>query len=83
MHRLAVAAVVFAVFDPVARLDAGMQLQRELHPQRRYWLQVVRGAITAAARELAAGDAIGLVEEAGNLTVVATQATEVLLFDLP
>jgi quercetin 2,3-dioxygenase len=67
----------------VARLDAGMQLQHELHPQRRYWLQVVRGAITAAARELAAGDAIGLVEEAGNLTVVPTQATEVLLFDLP
>ncbi|KQY50331.1 pirin family protein [Lysobacter sp. Root494] len=67
----------------VARLEAEMQLERPLDPQRRYWLQVVRGAITAAARELAAGDAIGLVEEAGNLTVVARQATEVLLFDLP
>jgi redox-sensitive bicupin YhaK (pirin superfamily) len=60
-----------------------MQLERPLDPQRRYWLQVVRGAMTVAGRELAAGDAIGLVEEAGTLTVVATQASEVLLFDLP
>jgi quercetin 2,3-dioxygenase len=67
----------------VARLDAGMKLQRPLDPRRRYWLQVVRGVVTAAERELAAGDAIGLAEEAGNLTAVATQATEVLLFDLP
>ena len=67
----------------VSRLEAGMQLERPLDPRRRYWVQVVRGAMTAAGRELVAGDAIGLVEEAGNLTVVATQATEVLLFDLP
>jgi hypothetical protein len=39
--------------------------------------------MTVAGRELAAGDAIGLAEEAGKLTVAAGQATEVLLFDLP
>ena len=67
----------------VARLETGTQLERPLDPQRRYWVQVVRGALTAAGCGLAAGDAIGLVEEAGNLAVVATEATEVLLFDLP
>jgi redox-sensitive bicupin YhaK (pirin superfamily) len=67
----------------VMQLEPGMQVERPLDPQRRYWLQVVRGAMTAAGRELAAGDAIGLAEEAGTLTVAAGQATEVLLFDLP
>lgn len=67
----------------VARLDAGMPVQRALDPQRRYWLHVVRGAATVAGRELAAGDAIGLAGESGSLVVSSVQASEVLLFDLP
>jgi redox-sensitive bicupin YhaK (pirin superfamily) len=67
----------------VARLDGGVQVERTLDPQRRYWLQVVRGAVTAMERELTAGDAIGVAEEGSRLLVRASQATEVLLFDLP
>ena len=67
----------------VARLDPGAALERELDPRRRYWLQVTRGAVAAAGRVLAAGDAIGLAEEAGTLTLTAREAAEVLLFDLP
>jgi redox-sensitive bicupin YhaK (pirin superfamily) len=67
----------------VMQLEPRMQVERPLDPQRRYWLQVVSGAMTVAGRELVAGDAIGLAEEAGKLTVAAEQATEVLLFDLP
>jgi redox-sensitive bicupin YhaK (pirin superfamily) len=67
----------------VARLDAGMQVERALDPRRRYWLQVVRGAVTAMDRDLAAGDAIGLAEEGGSLMVSSSQPGEILLFDLP
>ncbi|HEU0306638.1 MAG TPA: pirin family protein [Lysobacter sp.] len=67
----------------VARLDAGSDIDRALVPQRRYWLQVTRGVVEAAGRTLAAGDAIGLAEEAGVLRLAATEAAEVLLFDLP
>jgi quercetin 2,3-dioxygenase len=67
----------------VARLDVGMQLERALDPTRRYWLQVIRGALEAAGRRLATGDAIGLEHETDVLTLVASEATEALLFDLP
>jgi redox-sensitive bicupin YhaK (pirin superfamily) len=67
----------------LARLDAGAGIERALEPQRRFWLQVVRGVVEAAGRTLAAGDAIGFAEEAGALKLAATEAAEVLLFDLP
>jgi redox-sensitive bicupin YhaK (pirin superfamily) len=67
----------------MTRLDAGADIERALVPQRRYWLQVTRGVVEAAGRTLAAGDAIGLAEEAGVLRLAATEAAEVLLFDLP
>ncbi|QNP41556.1 pirin family protein [Lysobacter solisilvae (ex Woo and Kim 2020)] len=66
----------------VTRLAAGARLGRTLEPQRRYWLQVTRGAVDVAGRTLVAGDALGLVEEA-DLQLHASQAAEVLLFDLP
>lgn len=66
----------------VARLHFGASLERELDPQRRYWLQVTRGAVAVAGRSLVGGDAIGLVEE-GSLQLSAAEAVEVLLFDLP
>jgi quercetin 2,3-dioxygenase len=67
----------------ITRLDAGADIEHALEPQRRFWLQVVRGAVVVAGRSLTAGDAIGLVEESGILQVSATQSSEVLLFDLP
>lgn len=67
----------------VTRLEAGADIERELVPQRRYWLQVTRGSVAVAGRTLATGDAIGLVEETGALRLAATEAAEVLLFDLP
>ena len=67
----------------LVRLAAGASIERALDPQRRYWLQVTRGAVEVKGRSLAAGDAIGLAEEGGVLALVATQGSEVLLFDLP
>lgn len=67
----------------LVRLDSGESVSHALDANRRYWVQVVRGTVAAATRTLAAGDAIGLVDENGSLDVVASDAAEVLLFDLP
>lgn len=67
----------------VTRLDAGAGIERELAPQRRYWLQLTRGRVDVAGRTLAAGDAIAFEGESGTLKLVAAEAAEVLLFDLP
>jgi hypothetical protein len=67
----------------VARLETGGRIEHALDPARRYWLQVARGAVEVAERTLAAGDAIGLVEEDGTLLLSARDAAEVLLVDLP
>lgn len=66
-----------------ARLDPGARLACALDPARRYWLQVARGAVAAMGRPLAAGDAIGVMDEGGTLDVSARAEAEVLLFDLP
>jgi redox-sensitive bicupin YhaK (pirin superfamily) len=67
----------------VARLEAGASLERPLDRQRRYWLQVTRGTIEVAGRSLGVGAAIGLADETDALRLAATQASEVLFFDLP
>lgn len=64
-------------------LAADAAVRRELDAGRRYWLQVVRGTVTAGGRRLEAGDALGFVEEAGELELVADGGAWVLLFDLP
>lgn len=67
----------------VVRLARGGRIERTLDPARRYWLQVVRGTVEVLGRALAAGDAIGLVEEGGALGLSADAGAEVLVFDLP
>src|SRR3546814_20651976 len=57
-----------------------------LKPDRRYWLHLAQGAAEVDGRALSAGDAIGYVDESGELLVegVAGNAVaDVLLFDLP
>lgn len=66
------------------RLDAGDAVTRELAADRRYWLHVVRGEARLDGRTLGAGDAVGIVEEAGTLGLAGlAAATDVLLFELP
>lgn len=56
-----------------------------LQPARRYWLQLAQGAAQVDGRALAAGDAIGHVDETGNLRITGSGAeiADILLFDLP
>jgi hypothetical protein len=65
------------------RLEDGGRARIALEASRRYWLQVAAGGLSAP-RELVAGDALGFVDEAGELEVDArVPGTQVLLFDLP
>lgn len=66
-------------------LAAGAAATFPLRAARRYWLHVAQGAIDANGRMLAAGDALGFVEESGELKLAgsAESVADVLLFDLP
>ena len=67
------------------RLAAGEAVERPLDPARRYWLHVALGSVVAGERTLAAGDALGFVDEAGTLRLAGhgDEVADVLLFDLP
>jgi redox-sensitive bicupin YhaK (pirin superfamily) len=67
------------------RLGDGDTVAWALEPSRRYWLHVAQGTVAIGERRLAAGDALGFVDEAGALQVRGTGADEadLLLFDLP
>jgi redox-sensitive bicupin YhaK (pirin superfamily) len=60
-------------------------VQLVLDASRRYWLHVASGEVQLDGRRLAAGDAVGFVDEAGthHLTGNGDDTADVLLFDLP
>ena len=60
-------------------------VQFTLDAARRYWLHVASGQVQLDGRRLAAGDAVGFVDEAGihHLTGNDDDRADVLLFDLP
>jgi redox-sensitive bicupin YhaK (pirin superfamily) len=63
-------------------LNAGETVAHALTPARYAWLQVLRGRVRSGGASLAAGDGASLSDEPA-LTVLATDAAEVMLFDLP
>ncbi|MES2790204.1 MAG: pirin family protein [Planctomycetota bacterium] len=65
----------------LAGLQAGEKLSHQFAAGRHGWLQVLRGRVTVDGSELAAGDAVALSDES-ELAVTATEAAELLLFDL-
>ena len=66
------------------RLGPGDVLAAELDPGRRYWLHVAIGGISSDERTLAAGDALGFVDEARALDLRGiAEVSDVLLFELP
>ena len=69
-----------------ASLFAGLlapeqQVSRELAAGRYAWLHVARGQVSVSGQVLSAGDAAAF-DEPGNISVVASQPSELLLFDL-
>ena len=65
----------------MARLDAGNELSHTLRPVRHAWVQVARGAVDVNGTALATGDGAAVSDEA-RVAIRATEAAEVLLFDL-
>jgi len=67
------------------QVGEGESVSTTLDPSRRYWLHVAQGAIDIDGRALAAGDALGFVDEARQLELAGRGAdvADVLLFDLP
>ena len=67
------------------QLGADESVGWTLDPARRYWLQLVQGGACVGDRTVAAGDAIGFVDEPGELRITGTGGTlaDILLFDLP
>lgn len=68
-----------------AVLDPGARVEVDLSPSRAYWLHVATGAVRVGDRQLAAGDALGLLDESQAVRIegVGEDEAEVLLFDLP
>lgn len=68
-----------------ALLDASQTLVFALQADRKYWLHVAQGSIQADGRAMAAGDALGIDQEAAMLEVkgAGEGIADVLLFDLP
>ena len=66
-------------------LGAGELVEAALVADRRYWLQVARGAVDVDGQRLQAGDALGWVDEATTLVLrgVDTDPADILLFTLP
>jgi redox-sensitive bicupin YhaK (pirin superfamily) len=65
----------------VTLLEPAESAKHELRPGRYAWVQVARGAVTVNGQALAEGDGLAVSDET-RLTVTATAAAEVLLFDL-
>ena len=65
----------------VGLLDAGTSLSHTFAPERRGWIQVIRGEATVDGAVLVAGDGIAL-SEPRRVQLQATSNAELLLFDM-
>jgi redox-sensitive bicupin YhaK (pirin superfamily) len=61
--------------------DRGCHLIHELKPERRAWLQVIRGRVQLNHLAIVAGDGVAFEDER-SVSITALQPSEVLLFDL-
>ncbi len=68
-----------------ATLEDGQALALATDPARRTWLHVAAGEVELDGRRLAAGSALGFVEEGATLELMARGApgADLLVFDLP
>ncbi|MBO6755137.1 MAG: pirin family protein [Roseibium sp.] len=62
-------------------LTADNSVTHDIQADRKVWLQVVKGTVSANGQTLSAGDGLGILD-AGPLTVAASEHAEFLLFDL-
>jgi redox-sensitive bicupin YhaK (pirin superfamily) len=63
-------------------LEAGRSVEHALPQGRKAWAQIVKGAVTVNGARAQAGDGLAILDEP-NLSIVAQENAEFLLFDLP
>lgn len=63
-------------------LDAGTTIEHQVADGRHAWIQIVDGSVEIDGVTLQAGDGAS-TSDAGSLTIRATEAAELLVFDLP
>lgn len=66
-----------------SRMDEGQAVALMQGVNKKYWIQVARGIVTAGGQTLNAGDGLGLDDIGGTLTIEAQDSAEVLVFELP
>ena len=66
----------------VARLKADAHLHFALRPQRRAWIQIVKGRVSVQGQQLETGDGVAVWDEA-DIEVVGRDDSEIMVFDLP
>ena len=65
----------------LSTLDAGASVSHQLRPGRHAWVQVMRGSVRVGDTTLGESDAAA-VSEQSELSLVAVEPAEVMLFDL-
>jgi len=64
------------------KFDQNAEAVFEAHPDRKYWVQIVRGIARINTHEARAGDGFAISGE-DTISVTSTTDAEILLFDLP
>lgn len=64
------------------RFDDGASAELAIEPERRYWVQIAKGAVEINGKMTEAGDGVA-IEDEGSITIRAAAESEILLFDLP
>ena len=62
-------------------LDEGETVTHETRPERKLWVQVVRGTVEVNGQMARAGDGLA-IEDESRVAVTATSEAELLLFDM-
>jgi redox-sensitive bicupin YhaK (pirin superfamily) len=65
----------------LSKLDENSHVEHQLGSDRHVWLQVLRGDITLNGNSLTAGDGAAVSDEV-SVTIAASGAAEVMLFDM-
>lgn len=65
----------------LSNLEAGKEIQHELAAGRHAWLQVLQGSVTLNGLPLETSDGAAVSKES-KLSILATEAAEIMLFDL-
>lgn len=66
----------------ISRLKKSQDLNFEVKPNRRLWVQMVKGAVKVNGQELTTGDAVA-AQDIAKAAITASEDSEMILFDLP